>query len=115
MFGRGYKFVADAGQFCGRRRAPPQRWKIIGCDNLGRQIIGKFSSDQDQIRRRVARIEVNKIFQHRQRLMLGGVSETSSHARPAPTVKISAFTIQWRARVRLAQHAIDVPQQIRLN
>jgi len=55
--GLGYKFVSDAGKFSGRRRTPPCGWKVIDYDHLGRQIVGKFRSDQDQIRRRVVRVE----------------------------------------------------------
>jgi hypothetical protein len=114
MFGFGHEFVSDAGKFSGRRGPPPGRWKIIDGDNLGWQIVGKFSGDQNQIGRRVARVEMNKIFKHGQGLVFGGVGETSSRARPAPTVKISTFTIQGRARKRFAQHAIDLPQKIGL-
>ena len=110
MFGFGYEFVSDAGKFSGRWRATPLCWKFINCDDFGRQIVGKLRSDQNQIRRRVVRVEMNKIFEHGERLVLGGVRQTSARTRPAPPVKISTFTIQRRARIGLAQHAKELAQ-----
>jgi len=78
VFRLGHEFVSEAGQFGGRRGPPPRRWKIFDCDLLGRQIVRKFSSNQNQIRRRVARVEMNKIFQHCQGLVLRGVRQTSA-------------------------------------
>lgn len=94
VFGLRCKFISDVGKFGGRGGVSPRRWKIIDCDDFGRQIARKFSRDQNQIRRSVVGIEMNEIFEHRQRLVLGGVRETSSRTRPAPAVKISTFTIQ---------------------
>src|SRR5271170_6274916 len=99
MFGLGRTIVADAGKFSGSRGVPPRRWKILGCDDFGRQIVRKFSRDQNQIRRRVVGVEMDEIFEHGEGLVLGGVGETSSRTRPAPTIKISTFTIQGRSRI----------------
>ena len=115
VFGLGCEFVPDAGKFSGRRGAPPQGWKIIDSDAFGRQIVRNSGSDQNQIRRGIVRVEMNKIFQHGQGLVFGGVRQTSARTRPAPAVKKSTFTIERGARIRLAQHAIDLPQKIGLN
>ena len=68
------KFVSDAGEFSGSRGAAPVGWKVIRNDALLRQIAWDLGSNQNQILRCVVGVEVDKVFQHRQRLMLGGVS-----------------------------------------
>src|SRR5271154_2921433 len=100
MFGLGRTIVADAGKFSGSRGVPPRRWKILGCDDFGRQIVRKFSRDQNQIRRRVVGVEMDELLGEGGGWVRGVVGETIPRPRPAPAVKISTFTIQWRARIQ---------------
>src|ERR1700691_5763312 len=109
MRGLARKFVSKAGGFSRCRRAPPVRRKVIYSDALARQILRDLGGHQNQIRRRVGGVKVNKILQHRQRLMFGSVSKTSPGVRPSATVAISSFTIERRPGVGLAQYAIDLP------
>ena len=102
------KVVSNPGNFRRCRGASPVRGKVLGRNSLPGHAVGNFRCDQDQVRRRVVGVQMNKVFQHRQRLMLGRVRETSSRARPASAIAIAAFSVERRARISLAQHAVNL-------
>lgn len=82
--------------------------ELIHLDAFAGQIARNFGGNQNQVRRRVAGVEMNEIFEHRQRLMFRSVGETSADARPAAAISKGAFSVERRAGVGLAQHPIDL-------
>jgi len=74
------EFIAEAGE---RRRgggfAPVGR-QIGEFDRFARQVVGKFADGENKIVGRIVLIQVNEIFEHGQRLVLGGIAEARARA-----------------------------------
>lgn len=107
-----HEFLTDAGEFGGSGRGAPAGREIVWAEVNAREMIGNLGGDEDDIGRSVVGVEVHKVFEHRQRLVLGGVGEASAWAGPAAAIPIRSFAIEGVAREGLAQHAINERQLI---
>lgn len=74
------EFISYARQFRRRGGAAPVSRKFVHSDSFARKIIGNLRSDENQIRGRVVGLKMDKVFQHRQRLVFRSVGETSARA-----------------------------------
>lgn len=99
MFSLLHEDIAELRESWRRCSFTPICRQTAGSNLLPAQILREFRYRQDQIRGRIVLVEVDKILQHGQRLMFGGIAEASARAGPTSTVKISSFAVEGIAGI----------------
>src|SRR6185312_8680188 len=82
-----HKRIAELSEFERRGRRPPGARQITGADFRAAEVLGHIGYRQDKIIRRIVGVEVDKIFQQGQGLVLRGVAE--AHSRAGPTAAVA--------------------------
>src|SRR5579872_592868 len=88
------EFIPQSGKFGGGRSLPPICRQLTDFNSLPRQIIWNIGRRQHQVGRRIASFKMYKIFEHRQRLMFGGIAESGAGTGPAPSILIGTFAVE---------------------
>lgn len=106
------EFIAEVGELGRRRGIAPVCRQVVESDLLSGQIVRDFRNRQYKISRGIVLIEMDKILQHGEGLMLRCVAEADSGTRPAPAVAIRSLAVERSASIRLAQDSTNSSQLI---
>ena len=106
------EFVAHPEKFRRRCRITPICGQLADLNLLPAQVIWYLGNAQNKVGRRVILTDVHEILQQGEGLMLRGIAEANTGARPASPITVGPFAIEGSAGILLTKDPIDRSQLI---
>lgn len=86
--------VADLCEFSRRRTLAPVSWELFRGDRRARDRFRDLRHDNHEVLGQVLSVNVDKILDHCEREVLGGVRQARAHARPAPAKTVPTLSVE---------------------